>query len=65
MCRRVPEANPCEKNPTGVIARAVHRLDSRRNWGGPENLPEITAEWIATAALPDGKRLERRGCPVA
>jgi hypothetical protein len=65
MCRQLPEGDPCEKKATVVIARAARRLSSCRTWRDPDDAPEVIDEGGATADLRDGKKLVRRGRPVA
>jgi uncharacterized protein (DUF4415 family) len=36
---------------------------SRRTWRDPDDAPEITAEWAASAEVRDGRKLVRRGRP--
>jgi len=42
----------------------VKSKGSRRTWRDPDEAPEITDEWVASADLRDGKKLVRRGRPV-
>jgi uncharacterized protein (DUF4415 family) len=42
----------------------VKSKGSRRTWRDPDDAPEITDEWVASADLRDGKKLVRRGRPV-
>ena len=65
MRSRVAEGDSGEKKPTVVIARAARRLSFRRTWCNLDDAPKITAEWLATARSTDGKKLVRRGRPVA
>lgn len=42
----------------------VKSRGSRRTWRDPDEAPEITAAWVASADLRRGKKLVRRGRPA-
>jgi uncharacterized protein (DUF4415 family) len=42
----------------------VKSRGSRRTWRDPDDAPEITADWAASADLRRGKQLVRRGRPA-
>jgi hypothetical protein len=44
---------------------SVKSKGSRRTWRDPDDAPEITDKWFAEANLYHGKKLVRRGRPVA
>jgi uncharacterized protein (DUF4415 family) len=42
----------------------VKSKNSRRSWRDPDDAPEITDAWVASADLYRGKKLVRRGRPA-
>jgi uncharacterized protein (DUF4415 family) len=42
----------------------VKSKGSRRSWRDPDDAPEITAAWVASAGLRRGKKLVPRGRPA-
>ena len=52
------EANAWDKQTNAKLK------SSPRTWVDPDDVPQITDDWIAAAELRDGKKAVRRGRPV-